>query len=275
SVPPSREPGLCKTQARDYDAVKAAILDRLGLSAEKYHQKFRAAWWAGRVRPRAFTQKLTDWATRWLRPDAHTVGQIMDLVVLEQFLQGLPDSVRVWVRRHQPATLEAAVQRTEEHAEADFPVREHRVLKDPEGSRKPREHSGVKPPDKRWEEPKGAPSRPGQLMCWRCGQMGHISQDCPVMECGVVDFCGWTRSGAWERRRDLATIPARVGKRPQRGLVDTASAHSFVQRRLVKLHWLIPGGRMWVECIHGDREYCPVAQVPLEVDGWFTWKRVG
>lgn len=65
---------LMETQARDYDAVKAAILDCLGLSAEKYRQKLRAARWTGRVQPRAFAQKLTYWATRWLRPDAHTVG---------------------------------------------------------------------------------------------------------------------------------------------------------------------------------------------------------
>uniref|UniRef100_A0A8C3FK60 SCAN box domain-containing protein n=1 Tax=Chrysemys picta bellii TaxID=8478 RepID=A0A8C3FK60_CHRPI len=130
---------LTDAQVRDYDAVKAAILDHIGLSAEKYRQKFRAARWAGVVRPRAFAQKLTDWATRWLRPDAHTVGQIMDQVILEQFIQCLPNSVWVWVRRHQPATVEAAVQRTEEYAEADFPPREHRALKDTEGGRKPRE----------------------------------------------------------------------------------------------------------------------------------------
>ncbi|CAM4634943.1 unnamed protein product [Caretta caretta] len=103
----------------DYGMVKAAILDRLGLLSEKYRQKFRAARWAGGVRPWAFAQKLTDWAMRWLRPDAQTVGQIKDHLIHEQFVQCLPDSMRVWVQRHQPATIEAAVKRTEEYAEAE------------------------------------------------------------------------------------------------------------------------------------------------------------
>lgn len=34
---------LTDAQARDYDTVKAAILDRLRLSLEKYWQRFRAA----------------------------------------------------------------------------------------------------------------------------------------------------------------------------------------------------------------------------------------
>uniref|UniRef100_A0A8C0GML7 SCAN box domain-containing protein n=1 Tax=Chelonoidis abingdonii TaxID=106734 RepID=A0A8C0GML7_CHEAB len=184
-------------------------------SLEKYRQKFRAARWAGRVRPRAFAQKLMDWATRWLRPNALTVGQIMDRVVLEQFLQGLPDSVWVLVRRHQPATLEAAVQRTEEYAETDFPAREPRALRDPEG-------------------------------------LGHKSRDCPVMECGAAYFCGWAWSATRKGRHGLDAVPVRVGRKPHQGLVDTASAHSFVQKNLVKPHSLIPGNRM---CKHpGLRE---------------------
>uniref|UniRef100_A0A674K1J5 CCHC-type domain-containing protein n=1 Tax=Terrapene triunguis TaxID=2587831 RepID=A0A674K1J5_9SAUR len=216
---------------------------------QSFQQSHQAARWAGGVRPRAFAQKLTDWATRWLRPDAHTVGQIMDQVILEQFIQCLPDSVWVWVRRHQPATVEAVVQRTEEYEEADFPPREHRAPRDTEGGRKPREHAGVKPVDRRREEPKGTPSRPGQLVCWRCGQLGHKSRDCPVTECGAAEFCGWTKTGGGrKKRRGLATIPVR--KRPQRDLVDTASTRSLIQQRLVKPHWLIPGERMLVE-------YCP------------------
>uniref|UniRef100_A0A674I3D2 SCAN box domain-containing protein n=1 Tax=Terrapene triunguis TaxID=2587831 RepID=A0A674I3D2_9SAUR len=114
---------LGETQSRDYVAVKAVILDQVGLLTERYCQRFRAARWMEGLRPSAFAQRLTDWATRWLRPTAQTTEEVMDQVILEQFLLGLPDLVRVWVRRHQPAQVAEAVRLTEEYVEAEGPKR--------------------------------------------------------------------------------------------------------------------------------------------------------
>lgn len=71
-----------------------------------------------------------DWVTRWLRPDTQTVGEVMDVLVLEQFLPGLPENIQVWVRRHQPSTENAAVKLTKGYAEADFPRREGQLYKE-------------------------------------------------------------------------------------------------------------------------------------------------
>uniref|UniRef100_A0A8C3P919 SCAN box domain-containing protein n=1 Tax=Chrysemys picta bellii TaxID=8478 RepID=A0A8C3P919_CHRPI len=100
---------LGEEAAQNYEAVRAAILDRVGLSVERYRQKLWSAQWTSVVRPRAFTQRLRDWATRSLRPDTCTMEEIMDSLILEQFLQSLPETVRTWVRRHQPGTVEEAV----------------------------------------------------------------------------------------------------------------------------------------------------------------------
>ncbi|XP_039342846.1 zinc finger and SCAN domain-containing protein 32-like isoform X1 [Mauremys reevesii] len=76
---------------------------------------------SGSKRPRAFSQRLMDWATWWLRPAAQTIEEVMDQVVLEQFLVGLPDPVHVWVRTHQPGHVSDAVHLTEEYVEAEGP----------------------------------------------------------------------------------------------------------------------------------------------------------
>ncbi|CAM4469821.1 unnamed protein product [Lepidochelys kempii] len=224
--------------------------------------------------PWAFTQRLTDWVTRWLRPAAQTVEQIMDQVILKQFVQCLPDSMQVWVRRHQPGIVEAAVKKTEEYAEANFPPREHWTLRDAEGGKKPHEHPTGKPVGKRWEEHKGTPSRPGQLVCWHW-TAGQESHDCPVMNCGVAEFCGWTKVGGPEEEAWNSHHPRAGGEKAPEGSSGYGLSPLLIQRCLVKPHWLIPGERMLVECIHRDGEYCPMAQIPLEVQGRFAWKRVG
>ncbi|XP_039353348.1 uncharacterized protein LOC120379862 [Mauremys reevesii] len=126
-------------QARDYEMVKAAVLDRMGLLAEKYKQKLRATRWTGALRRRAFAPKLTDWATRWLRSDTQTVGKIMDHVILKKFVQGLTENMWVWVQRHQLTTMEAAIKMTEEYAEADFSQREAWTGCDQDWGKKPQE----------------------------------------------------------------------------------------------------------------------------------------
>lgn len=50
-----------------------------------------------------------------------TVWEIMDALILEQFLQNNPENIWIWVRRYQPDTLDAAVKLTEEFAEVDLP----------------------------------------------------------------------------------------------------------------------------------------------------------
>lgn len=95
----------------------------------------------------------------------------------------------------------------------------------------------------------------------------------------VHGFCQrlWLGQGRREEKRakKLFTISVMVGRKLQKGLVDTASACFLVQRELVNSHWIIPGATMDTECVHGDQRNCPIAQVPLEVWGRFWWKQVG
>uniref|UniRef100_A0A8C3TBC3 SCAN box domain-containing protein n=1 Tax=Chelydra serpentina TaxID=8475 RepID=A0A8C3TBC3_CHESE len=129
------------------------------------------------VRPRAFAQRLTDWATRWLRPTAQTMEEVMDQIILEQFLLGLPDPVKVWVRRHQPARVVEAVRLTEEYVEAEGP---RRGMKPSKGA-----GSGRSPPDslsKKGTDP--GPTRSRELTCWQCGRpvwMGRKEETKPRM----------------------------------------------------------------------------------------------
>ncbi|XP_008050688.2 zinc finger protein 75D-like [Carlito syrichta] len=45
----------------------------------------------------------------WLRPEIHSKEQIMELLVLEQFLTVLPEEIQDWVRKHHPQNVKQAV----------------------------------------------------------------------------------------------------------------------------------------------------------------------
>uniref|UniRef100_K7EYE1 SCAN box domain-containing protein n=1 Tax=Pelodiscus sinensis TaxID=13735 RepID=K7EYE1_PELSI len=101
--------GLAAQNALHYHKVKEAILDQAGVTPKTHRQKFRAEKYQPGERPRAVVQRLKEAATRWLDPERRTAAQVVDMIVLDQFLQILPPEGRTWVRRHQPTTLGEAV----------------------------------------------------------------------------------------------------------------------------------------------------------------------
>ncbi|XP_010634576.1 zinc finger and SCAN domain-containing protein 16 isoform X1 [Fukomys damarensis] len=76
---------------------------------EFYRQRFRSLSHQDTPGPReAFTQLWT-LCRQWLRPECYTKEQILDLLVLEQFLNILPRDLQAWVQAHHPETGEEAV----------------------------------------------------------------------------------------------------------------------------------------------------------------------
>uniref|UniRef100_A0A8C8RJ03 SCAN box domain-containing protein n=1 Tax=Pelusios castaneus TaxID=367368 RepID=A0A8C8RJ03_9SAUR len=80
---------------RDYEKVKAAILRENGISPEIQHQCFRQLCYHETKRPQ--------------EPEIHTKEQIMDLLVLEQFLTILPEEMQSWIWKHGPETCTEVV----------------------------------------------------------------------------------------------------------------------------------------------------------------------
>ncbi|XP_045860697.1 piggyBac transposable element-derived protein 1 [Meles meles] len=59
--------------------------------------------------PREALSRLRELCHRWLRPEMHSKEQIVELLVLEQFLTILPEELQAWVREQQPESGEQAV----------------------------------------------------------------------------------------------------------------------------------------------------------------------
>lgn len=62
-----------------------------------YRQKFRIKKKIEEIRTRMLAQVLSDAATRWIQPASKTVEEVVDLLVLEQFIKDLKGNTQKWV----------------------------------------------------------------------------------------------------------------------------------------------------------------------------------
>uniref|UniRef100_A0A2D4GCH4 SCAN box domain-containing protein n=1 Tax=Micrurus corallinus TaxID=54390 RepID=A0A2D4GCH4_MICCO len=93
----------------DYEKVKAAILREDAVSLERKRQHFRYFHYQEAEGPRDVCSRLWELCHRWLEPDNRTKDQIIQLLILEQFLTILPKEMQEWVQEYHPKTCIQAV----------------------------------------------------------------------------------------------------------------------------------------------------------------------
>ncbi|XP_026981671.1 zinc finger and SCAN domain-containing protein 25 isoform X4 [Sagmatias obliquidens] len=82
---------------------------REGPSPETFRLRFRQFRYQEAAGPQEALRELQELCRQWLRPELHTKEQILELLVLEQFLTILPREFYAWIREHSPESGKALV----------------------------------------------------------------------------------------------------------------------------------------------------------------------
>lgn len=97
------------TDREDYRKVKAALLKDDALRREKRRQRFRCFCYQEAEGPKWVYNQLWKLCHEWLRIEKYSKEQILELLVLEQFLTILPPEMQSWVGECGPETCAQAV----------------------------------------------------------------------------------------------------------------------------------------------------------------------
>ncbi len=232
--------------AESYASVKREILARVGLSPVCAAQCFHD--WGYQLRRPARTQaaELTRLAQHWLMDGVPTAAQVTERVVVDRLLRALPRSHRQAVGMRNPTTTLELVEAIElaeaaHRCEAGerVPPFTRRVVPEqraPEGISWPMGRTAA--PEPRDESMPTAPSPP-TAHPWLAGCVLH--QDPPV--------------GAPEAE-------VRINGRPFRALLDSSSAVSLVQARILPPRHETKT-RLPITCVHGDTQQVPTWRVTV------------
>ena len=107
-------------EARNYQALKKALLQRFNLTAEAYRRRLRNCKRLSGELSHQFVVRLNLYLRRWVEMAEKnwTVDDLADLIVMEQLMSSLRPEVVTFVQEHQPKTTQEAANWIRVHEDA-------------------------------------------------------------------------------------------------------------------------------------------------------------
>ena len=222
--------------------------------------------------------RVRDLAEKWLK-DCANRQTVVDALVKEQFVEVLPEDVKVWVKERKPRTSEEAGRLAEDYRQARKADLWTTTPK--KGGQKScyscgqvghlakdcHRKKGIAPATSKGEdasktERKHREEKP--LICYNCEGKGHTSRQCPsnAMFCKARTVTECLSDNHPFRCKGMVE-----GQLVNDIVLDTGCSRTLVRSDLVGEENCKPGEKVTVQCAHGDIVTYPIASVELEVQG--------
>ena len=268
--------------AASYDDVKKAILHCYDVNEEAYCHRFCT----NRKRPEEFYRnwgdRLSDHFHRWTKDQKMTVEELM---VLDQFLAGVPEELRVWLKERKPESLKQAAELADDYSLARSRSTPQKPVltgaaKLPHNDQSQTSHLPPGPLPKPLEVGRSQTNWRGDKRCFQCGKFGHLLQTCPERRTSAAsgsikallsEACG---EMAWDASSHKHLRRGTLNGRPVQMLVDTGCDRTMVLAKLVETSRVDKGCKVPVLCAHGDTVFYPTARVKLQTGSWECESRV-
>lgn len=269
----------------DYEKVKEVILKKYEINAETYRLRFRALNTPSDESPMELYVRLKDLFSKWVNFKVSSKTNLMETMVLEQYMRVLYPEVRTWVKERDPVTAEEAAKLVESYVAARKGFSgAFRYAGSLQAARGKSEGSGGSSYSHsqtqiiRTTNPKPIPPKLETLLdthqtpstgvvCYNCGKPSHTSPQCPLKKAKSARLCYLPRPTpttdcSFSRE---PTITVLLNGKPLTALVDTGCARTLVQSQYIARD-LWSENTVTVCCVHGDKADLPTAEVYIEVN---------
>lgn len=257
-------------ETMDYEKVKEAVLKKYEINIDTYRQRFRAMSVLSEETPQELYVRLRDLYKKWIKPEKHTKQEIGELLILEQYLRMVNHEVRVWIKEHNPSSALEAARLVETFVAARRGPKNYHYSRGPsapvwgksEGFGKGVGHAKVQ----------NVPIQPGKtdrprVVCYNCGQEGHIKPNCPLKKPKSANLCYVPRPSQWLEKgigvEQLVQIFLYGKTLP--ALLDTGSSQTLVRSEFIPRECVNEGATLRIKCIHGEERPYPTADVYLGI----------
>lgn len=268
--------------SEDYGKVKEAILAKYEMTDETYRRRFRSLKIEPEETPRELYVRLKDLLCRWLHPEKSRKGEILEKLILEQFLRMVGPELEVWIRERDPGSAEEAARLAESFLSARKGTRAGYFGREPRFAQPSKSFGGdrcgpvlggnISKPSpsvqSRLGPAKKTLNRPQQdVRCYNCNNLGHTQHFCPALKSAPSLLCSVPRQTVVPtiEKRGRTTSVLVNGQKVD-ALLDSGCFQSVVLSSLVpEERWARE--KIPLTCIHGDEHTYPTAEIYMTVGG--------